>query len=181
MARGEQPRLEEPQQTGDLEAQPDALHGGDDDATALGPRIHASAWAAWATAAIRRAGAERLGRDLASRNRPAAFSVASNLDSGENIGRPAAVKPRARISALIAMPACAERFGQHRGGNRLAVNKHAIAIEDDQWSLRRYGRHRRPKSATNCSPEQNTGLWWQKKTGDVFDAKFYGWNRFVRE
>ena len=48
----------------------------------------------------------------------------------------------------------AESFGKHRGGNRFAVNKHAVTIEDDQGSLRWFGQ----RAATAQLSEENYGF-----------------------
>ena len=66
------------------------------------------------------------------------------LDGGENVGRPASVESAHRAGGGQPYADPAESFGKHRGGNRFAVNKHAVTIEDDQWSLRRFGLNARP-------------------------------------
>jgi hypothetical protein len=69
------------------------------------------------------------------------------LDGGENIRRPAAVKPARHGVRGQRQANPPERVGEHGGGNRFTVDKHAIAIEDDHRPLRcpaeRFGRRRR--------------------------------------
>ncbi len=126
--------------------------GGEDDATAFGPRIQVSACAAGAMGRQFRAQAVKRLRRNERRKIGRQQLSGGRLDGGENVGRPASVEPAHRAGSGQPYADPAEGFGKHRGGNWFAVNKHAVTIEDDHWSLRRFGLKTRPPPGFPVSP-----------------------------
>ena len=105
---------------------------GADEATHFGPRSQVSAWAACGMArSSAREALDRRGRDAPRRNpdgkcgRVAASRVA-NMSAGR---RPK--KYRSTVRRSVGMPIALNRLRRDRSRDLLAVDQHAVAIEDD--------------------------------------------------
>ncbi len=112
---------------------------GDDDATAFGPRTQVSAWATWGSARSsvrnrRRVSSATADAKFGGSFLPVAVSIDANISAGA-----AAVKAARHGLRVHRKSGAGQRLGEHRADNRLAVDKNAIAIEDDHGSLRCFG------------------------------------------
>jgi hypothetical protein len=92
---------------------------------------------------------ERVGRQFGRkirRQRP----LGVLLDAAENVGGAASVKHACHRFNAQRQPDSHERIGKHCARNRLTVDKHAVAVEDNHRSAWSFGRT--AAAPTNESP-----------------------------